>query len=181
MRKGECKSLCEFYNITLSFERVKCVVHHVSCFYSLSTLSQTFLKLRCVRFLGFNLFWCKKVILGGGKTIHHLPQWESLTSDPWILKQDEGVWIQFKEIQEFVKDWKEIRFLDHEVKWLNKKLKHSQRKGSSTKQAILQVRWCQTFFSEKKRTWTQRAILYLKSLNKNVKKNHFKMDGWKMQ
>ena len=117
----------------------------------------------------------------GGKEdiLHHLPLWKSLTSDPCLLEQVEGVEVEFRDDPGITKDRKAFRS-DHEATLTEQEIETLTKKGVIRKidhspgEVVSNI-----FCLGENKDGTQRAISNLKSLSKNIEKIHFRMDSLK--
>ena len=113
----------------------------------------------------------------GGKLHHHISEWESITTDPFLINTIKyGLHLEFKSMPrtgnpvEHPISSKEQKIVDLEVEKLLKK-------GVIVPTQFGKGDFCSGVFTRPKKYGTRRMILNLKNLNEHMEYNHFKMES----
>ena len=111
-----------------------------------------------------------------GRLKHFLPQWENITSDPFILQMVQGFKIDFVS-EPFVAPRAETKVGKEEEKMIDKEImkllnmKVIEQSSNEKGEVISPI------FTRPKADGSLRLILNLKKMNESVKYEHFKMEG----
>ena len=114
----------------------------------------------------------------GGRLKYFLPEWEALTSDSEILQMVKGVKLEFTCDEENLPKYvsAQPKLTPVEVSIINSEVDKLCLKGVISKCEPEADQFISPVFTRPKKDGSHRMILNLKSLNEEIKYQHFKMD-----
>ena len=115
----------------------------------------------------------------GGKVKDFFSNWETLTSDKWILQTVLGYAIEFNSLPHQERAIPSLSFNEAETKQVNIEIEKLLQKQVIYKVPRCQGEYISNFFLRPKKDNTYRLIFNVKELNKHIEYHHFKMDTFK--
>ena len=111
-----------------------------------------------------------------GNTKYHFDAWTQITSDRWILDTVRGYKIDFEEVPKQTRIPKLIQFSEHETELIQSEIDNFLAKGIIRECEHEAGEFVSNIFIRPKKNGKIRVVLNLKSLNRMVVYQKFKMD-----